>query len=453
MSMTVPLTEERLTPEARRSVVGGILSLFVDSFDIYLPALVLPAVMDYFEPASMSATTKVTLVTVIFVVTLLGRPIGGPIFGNLADRIGRRRVTMITGIGFTIVTLLIGLMPGYASWGYGSIVGLILLRLIGGIFLGGGYAGPVPLAIERSPMRRRGLVGGVMAAGAPAAITLISVIQLVVLERFSGPALQSWGWRIPFFFGFLLGIAYVVYYSRVKEVDLEELKKSREGNRAPLFQLFNRRNIRGFGQVFLLMTGMWFAAQIVLSFMPGLLVGVLHQNPSDVSTLEIIANVATIVGMIAAGVWGQRIGRRKLLLGCAVAITLGASLAYVLLVLLARSGAGFLPIGIVAVVAFVLPNAPLGCLVVYLNERFGAGVRSSGYGTVYTLSLILPALYSVWITVLQAVLPYEYTAVVLIVIGGVLFFVGAWIGPETRGTVLLGEPAGAAAPHADAASE
>jgi MFS family permease len=363
MSTTVPLAEERLTPEARRSVIGGILSLFVDSFDIYLPALVLPAVMDYFEPASMSATTKVTLVTVIFVVTLLGRPIGGPIFGNLADRIGRRRVTMITGIGFTIVTLLIGLMPGYASWGYGSIVGLILLRLIGGIFLGGGYAGPVPLAIERSPMRRRGLVGGVMAAGAPAAITLISIIQLVVLERFSGPALQSWGWRIPFFFGFLLGIAYVVYYSRVEEVDLEELKKSREGNRAPIFQLFNRSNIRGFGQVFLLMTGMWFAAQIVL------------------------------------------------------------------------------------------PNAPLGCLVVYLNERFGAGVRSSGYGTVYTLSLILPALYSVWITVLQAVLPYEYTAVVLIVLGGVLFFAGAWIGPETRGTVLLGEPAGAAAPHADAASE
>ncbi|MGW4488747.1 MFS transporter [Amycolatopsis sp. NPDC004368] len=440
MSTTVSTPDERLTPEARRSIVGGILSLFVDSFDIYLPALVLPAVMDYFEPPSMPATTKVTLVTVIFVVTLLGRPIGGPIFGNLADKIGRRRVTLITGVGFTIVTLLIGLMPGYATWGYGSIVGLILLRLIGGVFLGGGYAGPVPLAIERSPMSRRGLVGGVMAAGAPAAITLISVIQLVVLERFSGPDLQSWGWRIPFFFGFVLGIAYVAYYSRVKEVDLEELKKSRKGNRAPLFELFSRRNIRGFGQVFLLMTGMWFAAQIVLSFMPGLLVGVLHQNPSNVSTLEIIANVATIIGMILAGVLGQRIGRRKLLLGCAVAITVGASVAYVVLVLLARSGAGFLPIGIVAFVAFVLPNAPLGCLVVYLNERFGAGVRSSGYGTVYTLSLILPALYSVWITVLQTVLPYEYTAVVLIVLGGVLFFIGAWIGPETKGTVLLGTP-------------
>ncbi|QRP43709.1 MFS transporter [Amycolatopsis sp. FDAARGOS 1241] len=450
MSTNAPVTDERLTPEARRSVVGGILSLFVDSFDIYLPALVLPAVMDYFEPDSMSATTKVTLVTVIFVVTLLGRPIGGPIFGNLADKIGRRRVTLITGVGFTVVTLLIGLMPGYATWGYGSIVGLILLRLIGGIFLGGGYAGPVPLAIERSPMRRRGLVGGVMAAGAPAAITLISIIQLVVLERFPDEELKSWGWRIPFFFGFLLGIAYIAYYSRVPEVDLKELKKSREGNRAPIFELFSRRNIRGFGQVFLLMTGMWFAAQVVLSFMPGLLVGVLHQNPSNVSTLEIVANVATIISMILAGVLGQRIGRRKLLLGCAVAITVGASLAYLVLVLLARSGAGFLPI---AFVAFVLPNAPLGCLVVYLNERFGAGVRSSGYGSVYTLSLILPALYSVWITVLQTVMPYEYTAVVLIVLGGVLFFAGAWIGPETRGTVLLGAPAEPAASRADTASE
>jgi MFS family permease len=454
MSTITPRPENTgLPPAARRSVIGGMVSLFVDSYDIYLPALVLPAVMGYFEPSSMPATVKVTLVTVIFVVTLLGRPIGGPIFGNLGDKIGRKKVTMIAGGGFTVITLLIGCIPGYDQWGYGSVAALIALRLIGGIFLGGGYAGPVPLAIERSPGRLRGLVGGVIGAGAPTAITFISIVQLVVLERFSQGALLAWGWRLPFFFGFVIGIAYLIYYSRVPEVDLEQLEAARESDRAPVLQLFSRENFGKFLQVFLLMTGMWFSAQIVLSFLPGLLIGVLHQNASDVSTLEIVANVGTMAAMILFGILGQRIGRRRLLIISAATITIGASLAYLFMVWLAHNGSGFLPLGVMAFIAFVLPNAPLGCLVVYLNERFGAGVRSSGYGTVYTLSLILPALYSVWISLLSNVVPYDYTGLILVALGGVLFLVGAWIGPETKGTVLLGEPATAGASAAVTAAE
>jgi hypothetical protein len=68
---------------------------------------------------------------------------------------------------------------------------------------------------------------------------------------------------------------------------------------------------------------------------------------------------------------------------------------------------------------------------VYLNERFGKGVRSSGYGTAYTVSLILPSMYSVWIGLLKNVMPYDYAPLVLIALGGVLFAVGAVIGPET----------------------
>ena len=132
--MSVISTEPaaRLTPEARRSVVGGIISLLIDSYDIYVPAFILPAAMDYFEPSSMAVTTKVTLTSVIFTVTLLARPVGGPIFGNLGDKIGRKKVTMIAGLGFTITTLLVACLPGYNSWGYGALVALIALRFIDG---------------------------------------------------------------------------------------------------------------------------------------------------------------------------------------------------------------------------------------------------------------------------------------------------------------------------------
>lgn len=387
--------------------------------------------MGYFEPVSMADTTKVTLTSVIFTVTLLARPVGGPIFGNLGDKIGRKKVTIIAGIGFTITTLVIACLPGYNEWGYGALVALIALRFIDGVFLGGGYAGPVPLAIERSPARLRGLIGGVVSAGAPVAVIFISVIQLTALKQIAPPAYLSWGWRLPFFFGVLLGIGYLFYFARVPEVDVKALAAQRTSARPPVVELFNRGNIKNLLQVFLLMTGMWFAVQMMLSFLPGMLIGVLHQNASDVSTMEIVANVATIIAMIGMAAMSQRVGRRKILFWGAVAIAVLGSLAYAFMVVLANDGSSFLPIAVLAIIGFILVNGPLGTCVVYLNERFGKGVRSSGYGTAYTVSLILPSLYSVWIGVLQHVIPYDYAPLVLIALGGVLFAVGARLGPET----------------------
>jgi len=430
-----------ISPAARSSIIGGVISLLIDSYDIYVPAFILPAALNYFEPSTMAATTKVTLVSVIFTVTLLARPVGGPIFGHLGDKIGRKRVTMICGAGFTVTTLVIACLPGYGAWGYGALVALIALRFVDGVFLGGGYAGPVPLAIERSPARLRGLVGGVVSAGAPVAIIFISVVQLTALKQITPPQYQSWGWRLPFFFGVLLGIGYLVYYSRVPEVDIEALAKDRKAQRAPLVELFSGPNFRNLLQVFLLMTGMWFAAQMMLSFLPGLLIGVLHQNSSDVSTMEIVANVATIVAMIGVAALSQRVGRRVTLIWSAAAVIVIASLAYAFMVVLANDGAAFLPIAILAIIGFICVNGPLGCIVVYLNERFGKGIRSSGYGTAYTVSLILPSMYSVWIGVLQHVIPYDYAPLVLILVGGVLFLAGAWIGPETVTGGTLAEQA------------
>ena len=434
-----------INPEARRSIVGGIISLLIDSYDIYVPAFILPAAMDYFEPSTMADTTKVTLTSVIFTVTLLARPVGGPIFGSLADKIGRKKITMIAGFGFTITTLVIACLPGYNSWGYGALVALIALRFIDGVFLGGGYAGPVPLAIERSPARLRGLIGGVVSAGAPVAIIFISVIQLTALKQIAPPAYLSWGWRLPFFFGVLLGIGYLFYFARVPEVDLESLAKQRVSKRVPLVELLTvPANFKPLLQVFLLMTGMWFAAQMMLSFLPGMLIGVLHQNSSDVSTMEIVANVATVIAMITVAAVSQRVGRRKTLFWSAVAIAIFGSLAYAFMVVIANNGASFLPIAVLAIIGFILVNGPLGTCVVYLNERFGKGVRSSGYGTAYTVSLILPSLYSVWIGILQHIMPYDYAPLVLIALGGVLFAIGAHIGPETVNSSTLTEDDAAA---------
>jgi MFS family permease len=433
---------ERLTPAARRSIFGGVITLFLDSYDIYLPALVLPAALGYFEPANMSDTTRATLDTLVFTVTLLGRPIGGPIFGNLSDRIGRKRVALIAGAGFTLMVTLMGCLPGYGAWGYWSIGALIALRLLGGVFLGGGYAGPVPLAIERAPRRWRGLVGGLVVTGAGLALVMISLIQLLALNHMAPHSFEVWGWRIPFFVGTLMGLLYLAYFHRlVPELDDEEFARSRTERKMPLAQLLTGQEDRArLTQTVVLMTGMWFASQMTVSFLPVLLITVLHQTPTNVSWFEVVSSLTTACGMVAYGALSQRVGRRTLLRWVAVSVVTIGSAAWVFMIHFADAGASFGLIALMAGIANFVTNAPLGVFVVYLNERFGTQVRAAGYSTAYTFGLILPGLYTVWIKTLAHVVPYAYTALFLIPLGGVLVFLAAHRGPETLDAPLLGAP-------------
>ncbi|MGH7037504.1 MAG: MFS transporter, partial [Stellaceae bacterium] len=128
---------EPLSPAARRAIFAGWLGFAVDFFDIYLPAMVLTPVIEYFEPKGLSATATTTIYYFTIAATLLGRPCGAIIFGHWADKIGRRRVTMISIGGFGILTGLIAFIPSYAAIGVWSLVILIALRFIDGVFMGG----------------------------------------------------------------------------------------------------------------------------------------------------------------------------------------------------------------------------------------------------------------------------------------------------------------------------
>lgn len=420
-----------LPPNVRRSMSGGVIGLFVDSFDVYLPALVLPAAMSYFIPKSLSPAAAVTVSTLLFTLSLLGRPLGGLIFGNLADRIGRKRVTMISAVGFTVCTLLIGVLPGYAQWGVTVIVIFAALRLLDGIFLGGGYAAPIPLALEQSPPRLRGIVGGLIAAAAPASFVVISLIQELALSRMPKQEFLTWGWRLPFFLAGLLGVFYIWHYSRVSEGNENYWVQRRSERKQPLRELFSRGNARVLWQVLLLSTGYWFAAQIMVSLLPTLLTEVLHQSASDVTLLTLANGLVTMIAMPLIALLAQHYGRKRVLQWTSYAIVIGVSLSFYLMVQFAQGRMGFVAVAIAAIIANILTSGPLGVLITYLNERFPLRVRSTGYSVGYTFGLILPGLYSFWLLGLQTFMPYQYGPLVLIVLGGVLMFFGVRSLPET----------------------
>jgi MHS family proline/betaine transporter-like MFS transporter len=106
-----------------------------------------------------------------------------------------------------IPTFLIGLLPGYATLGLLAPIALTLLRIVQGLSVGGEYTSSIVFLVEQAPEKRRGLMGALAACAATTGILLGSAIGAAFAGSMSAAALASWGWRLPFLLGLLVGIA------------------------------------------------------------------------------------------------------------------------------------------------------------------------------------------------------------------------------------------------------
>lgn len=432
------------TDRSRNAVRGAFIGFLVDNFDIYLPLVALGPAIIYFIPASLNIETAALVASWVFVATLVGRPLGSLAFGLLADRIGRRRSTLIAVAGFGVITLLIACLPGYATWGMGGVIALTVLRFIGGVFLGGEYSGANVLAMEESPRERRGINGGVVQTGGTVAYVLLTLITLGLLAIIPNGTLDSaynqWGWRIPFVIGAALAFAFLVYYSHeVKESSVWIKSESVQpvGTRTPRPAL-TATDVRNFMQVFLMMTGMWFLLNSITAMMPPILRTTLKLSSSGVTLIAMAIFTALTVVYVLGGALSQRIGRRTYLMGASALSLVGGLLSFAALVSL--DGPSLWTALLLAVLAGVCIVSPWAVVTSYLAERFKTANRAVGFGLGYSLAVIIPSFYATYQGWLTGLMPREYTVLVLVGLGSVLAGVGAAIGPETKGIDFHAEP-------------
>src|SRR5690349_5301380 len=303
--------------KARRAIRGAFFGFFVDMFDIYLPVVVLAPAIKYFVSPDLSNGATSLVTGAIFAATLVGRPVGALIFGHFADRIGRKKTTLVSVTGFGVLTVVIGCLPGYATWGVASVVLFIALRFIVGVFVGGEYTSASPLAMEYSRKEERGPNSARIMLGFPLAYFTISGLTLLILQFApSGdpPSPYSvWGWRIPFFLGGVLALGFVTWFSR--QVEESELFEEDGGNDdAPVKQLVSREVIGHFAQVFILMTGFWLSLNTVTAILPGILKDPIGLSPTNASIALMIAALVNAGGYLAVGHLAQRFGRRPFLI-------------------------------------------------------------------------------------------------------------------------------------------
>lgn len=426
----------------RTAVFGASFGFFVDMFDVYLPVVALTPAMNYFLPKAVSSGDRAVVTSLIFVATLVGRPLGSLVFGRLADRVGRRRVTIWSVAGCGICTLLIALLPGYHAIGLAGVVVLVILRLVDGVFLGGEYTGATPLAMEAAPRGKRGWYGGLVGIGFPLSYCAIALITFLMLRiaPSGGPtsAYSQWGWRVPFVIGAVLCAVFCVYYART--VTESRTWQAGPKSRTPIRDVVIGSSRRQFIQVFVMMSGIWIASNLASGLLPSALQFEGHVSATDVTAALVIAQAIHSVLFPYLGLLSERIGRRTFLAWSGVAIGIVCAAAFATITLGWWSGFG--AVLLLTIVIRLSGGSTFAVTPSYLCERFPAAVRGSGFGLGYSTPLILTSFYAYYQGWLSHIMPSGYTAAALLFVGGALVLAGALLGPESKDVDLADATSG-----------
>ncbi|MBX5467291.1 MAG: MFS transporter [Firmicutes bacterium] len=414
-----------------RAILSGWLSMLLLGYDQQLPTFVLPAAMLFFVPPTLPPATRVTLVNLFYGITAVANPVGSLLIAPLGDRVGRRRLVGLCITTFTLGTVLIAALPGYAAWGYGAVACLLLLRVVTGVFEGAVAGGAAALSLEQTERPQRGLIGALVGIGLTLGVLILSFVQSATVAISPGRAFAIWGWRLPFLFAGVIAVVVYLLLRNALEVDLTSLYHLRRAS--PLREVFSGRYLRTFGQTFLIVLGFFFTVDIAVSFVPSLLIGYLHQPPPDIGPLLIASQVGILVLSIGYGAFSQRLGRKPALVGGGIGVAVLGTGFYYLMIRAADAHHGFGPVFAFGWLAMTLSLIPYsGVLFSYLAERFPIHIRATGLSSVFSLGGVIPGFYSLYLFGLGRVMPFEYTPLVLLALGGVLTAVGAALGPETR---------------------
>jgi metabolite-proton symporter len=218
------ITTEPSRPRERRALVEAIIASTIGTtiewYDFFLYGLVAALVFpQVFFPGQNPFWGRISAFGT-FTTGFLARPLGGIIFGQMGDRIGRKSTLVATLLLMGISTLLIGFLPGHAQIGVAAPVLLTVLRIIQGIGVGGEWGGSVLLALEYGHRGKRGFYASWPQAGVPLGLLLATVVLALVQGNMSREAFETWGWRVPFYLSGLLIAVGLLIRVRIMETPL-----------------------------------------------------------------------------------------------------------------------------------------------------------------------------------------------------------------------------------------
>jgi MFS family permease len=315
-----------VAPEAPRGtglvILGASVGTLFEWYDFFLYGSLATFITKHFF-SNTNETTGYILALLAFFAGFLVRPFGAAVFGRLGDMWGRKNTFLVTMVLMGLATVAVAVLPDYAAWGLAAPAGLVGLRLIQGLALGGEYGGAATYVAEHAPSNKRGLYTSWIQTTATLGLGLSLVVVLVTRLKLGEAAFADYGWRIPFGVSAVLLLVSLIIRMRLNESPVFQrmVDEGKESKRPLAEALGNGRNLwRILTALFGLTAGqavVWYTGQFYALFFLEKVIKV-----DGALTNELMA-AALLIGtpfFVISGWLSDKVGRKGIiLLGCAVA--------------------------------------------------------------------------------------------------------------------------------------
>lgn len=372
------------TRTRRRAIGGSVIGTALEWYDFFIYGTAAALVFNTVFFPTVDPLVGTLLAFGSFAVGFVARPIGAIVFGNYGDRIGRKRVLVLTLMIMGISTMVIGILPGYDTIGILAPIALTVLRFVQGFGLGGEWGGAVLMSLEHGDPSRRGLSASWPQIGVPLGLLLANGAITAMLLFTTDEQFLSWGWRVPFLLSAVLII--IGLWVRMKVEESPEFERLAAENKTVKFPILEV--IRTQKRELLIATGSRIGTDVAFYTFVLFIVTYLVQFvglDQAAATLIVLASAAGMIFFIPFfGHLSDKIGRRPVYLGGAIGALVWVFAFFPLL------DTGNIALALVAdFIGMLCWAAMYGTLAAFTTEMFPANVRYSGASLGYQLSGIL----------------------------------------------------------------
>jgi MFS transporter, MHS family, shikimate and dehydroshikimate transport protein len=370
---------------AKRAAIASFMGAVIDWYDFFLYGIVAGLLFGdiFFPDAGPAVGTLAAWAT--FGVGFLFRPLGGIVFGHFGDRLGRKRMLVLTMLIMGTASTLIGVLPTHAQAGIWAPVLLVVLRATQGFAVGGEWGGAALMAVENAPAKWRSLFSSGVQVGASVGLLLATLVTKIASDNTTDAAFRSWGWRLPFLASALLVIVGLIIRARVEESPVFTQQVAAKGERArprvPLIAAV-RSNPKGFFAIIGLRLVELFTFYGVTTFGLAYGTGELGLDRNGLLNINLAVGALAVITIPAFAYLADRFGRRRVY--CCGALVGAAAAAPFFWAL--ESGSMVLIIVCAVLLVNVAHDMAVSVQQSLFTEMFGPEYRYSGAGVGYQLA-------------------------------------------------------------------
>ena len=362
-------------PISRGSLAVAGSSTIIEWYDFTLYLYLTTVIGRVFFGGGTEGTAATLLV---FAGTYLLRPVGAAVFGHIGDRIGRKPVLLMSMALMTVAMLGTALLPTYAAIGPAAGWLMMGLRCLMSFSVGGEYSGVITYLVEGSEPARRGFITSLASAASEIGGLLAVGLSALTTSLVSGPDLDSWGWRIPFFVGAAMAASTLLMRSRMEESPVFEEERVAEQTKNPLLEVLRVEPgavLRGFA-ISALGSITYYVG---IGYAPTFLQSAGKFSEKDALWLGTLAAIVVILVTPFAGLAADRFGRRPVLMIFGV---LAAVTSLTMFQLMAKGTAGAALVG--AIVLAAVAGGWSAVAASAIAEQFKSKARMSGMALGFT---------------------------------------------------------------------